>query len=198
VPRIFDILALLLISPFAVLVGLMVAIAVCISMGRPIFFHQARGGYKNSQFDLWKFRTMTDQRDEMGALLPDAQRITRIGNFLRSSSLDELPSLWNLAKGDIRLVGPRPFIAKYLPLYSEEQRRRHEVRPGITGWAQVNGRNTISWEEKFAFDVWYVDNRSFWLDMKILMMTAKKVFDRHSINAEADVPMPFFEGSKPE
>lgn len=143
-----------------------------------------------------KFRTM---RDAIGAdkkLLPDAERLTPFGQFLRSSSLDELPELWNVLKGDMSLVGPRPLLMEYLPLYSPEQARRHEVRPGITGWAQVNGRNAISWEEKFKLDVWYVDNRSFWLDLKILFLTVKKVLVRDGINADGDATMPKFTGTK--
>ena len=142
-----------------------------------------------------KLRSMTDERDASGALLPDAQRLTPFGQFLRSSSLDELPELWNVLKGDMSLVGPRPLLMEYLPLYSPEQARRHEVRPGITGWAQVNGRNALSWEEKFKLDVWYVDNRTFWLDLKILWRTVKKVLVRDGISAEGEATMPRFIGS---
>ena len=142
-----------------------------------------------------KFRTMSNQCDAGGNLLPDAQRLTLFGRFLRSTSLDELPELWNVLKGDMSLVGPRPLLMEYLPLYSSEQARRHEVRPGITGWAQVNGRNALSWEEKFKLDVWYVDNRSFWLDLKVLLMTVKKVFVRDGISADGEATMSKFQGS---
>ena len=172
------------------------AVLVWISVGRPILFIQDRGGFQNRVFKLYKFRTMTDHRDREGNLLPDAQRITRIGALLRATSLDELPSMLNLVRGDIRLVGPRPFIAQYLPLYSLEQRRRHEVLPGVTGWAQVNGRNALTWEEKFALDVWYVENRSFRLDVRILWMTLRKVLAQDGISASGDTTMPVFEGSK--
>ena len=142
-----------------------------------------------------KFRTMSNQCDAGGNLLPDAQRLTLFGRFLRSTSLDELPELWNVLKGDMSLVGPRPLLMEYLPLYSSEQARRHEVRPGITGWAQVNGRNALSWEEKFKLDVWYVDNRSIWLDLKVLLMTVKKVFVRDGISADGEATMSKFQGS---
>ncbi len=165
-------------------------------MGRPVFFTQDRGGFRCKVFKLYKFRTMTNERDAYGELLPDAMRLTRLGIFLRSSSLDELPSLINLLKGDIRLVGPRPFMAQYLPLYNINQRRRHDVVPGVTGWAQVNGRNALSWEEKFDLDIWYVDNRSFALDIKILCLTILRVIRRDGINADGDTTMPLFLGDK--
>ena len=142
-----------------------------------------------------KFRTMRDAEGGHGNQLPDADRLTTFGQFFRASSLDELPELWNVFKGEMSLVGPRPLLIEYLPLYSPEQARRHEVRPGITGWAQVNGRNALSWEEKFKLDVWYVDNRSFWLDLKIIFLTIRKVFMRDGINAEGEVTMPRFTGS---
>jgi lipopolysaccharide/colanic/teichoic acid biosynthesis glycosyltransferase len=142
-----------------------------------------------------KFRTMTDARDTDGNLLPDSIRLTTLGRFLRSTSLDELPELWNVLKGEMSLVGPRPLLMEYLPLYSQVQARRHEVRPGITGWAQINGRNAISWDEKFKLDVWYVDNQSFWLDLKILLLTIKKVFVREGISAEGEATMPKFTGN---
>lgn len=145
---------------------------------------------------MYKFRTMTDERDADGNLLPDEQRLTGFGKFMRSSSLDELPELWNVLKGDMSLVGPRPLLMEYLPLYSPKQARRHEVRPGITGWAQVNGRNAISWEEKFKLDIWYVDNCSWWLDMKILWLTAGKVLNRDGISAKGESTMPRFMGTK--
>jgi lipopolysaccharide/colanic/teichoic acid biosynthesis glycosyltransferase len=145
-----------------------------------------------------KFRTMTDERDANGELLPDSIRLTPFGKFLRASSLDELPELWNVLKGDMSLVGPRPLLMEYLPLYNPEQARRHEVRPGITGWAQINGRNAISWEEKFQLDVWYVDNQTLWLDLKILFLTVRKVFVREGISAQGNASMPKFTGSSIE
>lgn len=159
-------------------------------------FRQVRPGLDGDLFTMVKFRTMTDERSSDGALLPDAQRLTSFGRFLRSSSLDELPELWNVLRGEMSLVGPRPLLVEYLPLYSSEQARRHEVRPGITGWAQVNGRNAISWEDKFALDVWYVDNQSLWLDIKILWITLRKVIVRDGISAAGDATMPKFTGTK--
>ncbi|MEN1478247.1 sugar transferase, partial [Pseudomonas aeruginosa] len=147
-------------------------------------------------FEMIKFRTMRDAVDANGNALPDVERMTPFGNFLRSTSLDELPELWNVLKGDMSLVGPRPLLMEYLPLYSVEQYRRHELRPGVTGWAQVNGRNALSWEEKFELDVWYVDNRSFWLDLKIILMTLKKVFVREGISADGEATMSKFTGSE--
>jgi len=160
-----------------------------------LIFRQTRIGLHGKPFTLYKFKTMRDPRPGEDALASDAQRLTRWGKFLRSTSLDELPTLWNVIKGDMRLVGPRPLLPQYLPLYSKEQSRRHEVKPGITGWAQVNGRNAISWEEKFRLDVWYVDNRSMWLDLKILWMTLWQVFARKGISAEGHATMPPFAGS---
>ena len=165
-------------------------------LGAPVMFRQTRPGLDGEPFQMVKFRTMTDERAPDGALLPDAQRLTSFGSFLRASSLDELPELWNVLKGDMSLVGPRPLLVEYLPLYTPEQARRHEVRPGITGWAQVNGRNALSWEEKFALDVWYVDNQSLWLDIKILWLTVKKVLIREGISAPGDATMPVFRGSE--
>ncbi|CAN7361160.1 sugar transferase [Variovorax paradoxus] len=161
-------------------------------LGKPAFFWQVRPGREGRSFELIKFRSMTNARDANGQLLPDAERLTPFGRFLRSSSLDELPELWNVLKGDMSLVGPRPLLMEYLPLYSAEQARRHEVRPGITGWAQVNGRNALSWEEKFKLDVWYVDNRSMWLDIKILWITVRKVLMREGISAAGEATMPVF------
>ena len=182
---------LLLISP-----GLLVLwIIVRIKHGTPVLFRQIRPGRYGRPFTMYKFRTMTDERDTDSNLLPDAQRLTGFGMFMRSTSLDELPELFNVLKGDMCLVGPRPLLMEYLPLYSAEQARRHEVRPGITGWAQVNGRNTLSWEEKFKLDIWYVDNRSLWLDMKILFLTIIKTIHRDGISAEGEATMPRFEGS---
>ena len=185
-------LALVLFSiPLAVL-----AIQVRRKLGSPIFFRQTRPGIQGKPFEMIKFRTMTDARDPNGQLLNDAARLTPFGRFLRSSSLDELPELWNVLTGDMSLVGPRPLLMEYLPLYSLEQARRHEVRPGITGWAQVNGRNALSWEEKFKLDVWYVENQSLWLDIKILWMTVQKVLVREGVSAAGEVTMPRFTGKK--
>ena len=165
-------------------------------LGSPIFFRQTRPGVRGEPFEMVKFRTMTDARGSDGELMPDAVRLTPFGRFLRATSLDELPELWNVIKGDMSLVGPRPLLVEYLPLYSPEQARRHEVRPGITGWAQVNGRNALSWEEKFKLDVWYVDHRSLWLDIKILWLTVKKVLVREGISASGEATMSKFTGSK--
>jgi len=171
------IIGLLLLLPVLLLLILLVAVF----LGRPVFFKQVRPGYRALPFKMIKFRTMTDARNLDGELLPDAERLTRLGRFLRATSLDELPELWNVLKGEMSLVGPRPLLMEYLPLYSQEQMRRHEVKPGITGWAQVNGRNAISWTEKFNHDIWYVSNYSFSLDIKILCLTIKKVFAREGI-----------------
>ena len=174
---------------------LMLAWLVRRKLGSPVFFRQIRPGLNGQPFQMLKFRTMTDERGPDGALLPDAVRITPFGRWLRATSLDELPELWNVLKGDMSLVGPRPLLMEYLPLYTPEQARRHEVRPGITGWAQVNGRNAISWEDKFKLDVWYVDNRNLWLDIKILWLTVKKVLLRDGISAAGEATMPRFAGS---
>ena len=195
--RLFDLLvsflALMVLSvPLLILVGL-----VRIKLGGPVFFRQKRPGLHGVSFEMVKFRTMTDDRGPDGQLLPDSVRLTPFGRFLRASSLDELPELWNVLKGDMSLVGPRPLLMEYLPLYTPEQARRHEVRPGITGWAQVNGRNAISWEDKFKLDVWYVDNRSMWLDIRILWLTVKKVLMRDGISATGEATMPKFTGSMP-
>jgi lipopolysaccharide/colanic/teichoic acid biosynthesis glycosyltransferase len=193
--RIVDILGaalgLLLLSPMLVAVALIVRR----HLGPPVYFRQVRPGLKGKPFEMIKFRTMRDGIDADGRLLPDAERLTRLGRFLRSSSLDELPELWNVLKGEMSLVGPRPLLMEYLPLYSSAQSRRHEVRPGVTGWAQVNGRNAISWEEKFAYDVWYVDNQSFLLDARILWMTIIKVLMRKGVSAEGEATMSKFKGS---
>ena len=164
-------------------------------LGRPIFFTQPRPGKNGRIFHMVKFRTMLSSFDKNGAPLPDAQRLTKFGKFLRSTSLDELPELWNVLKGDMSLVGPRPLLTEYLPLYSEEQNKRHNVRPGITGWAQINGRNALSWDEKFALDVWYVENQSVWLDIKILFLTVKKVFVREGISASNHATAEKFKGN---
>ena len=174
---------------------LVTAILVSIGLGRPVLFRQTRPGLNGQPFEMIKFRTMRDAEDKNGNQLPDEHRLTKLGHFLRAASLDELPELWNVLKGNMSLVGPRPLLMEYLPLYSDEQRRRHEVRPGVTGWAQVNGRNAISWDEKFKLDVWYVDNQSFWLDIKILFMTVFKVFKRDGISQEGQVTMEHFKGS---
>ncbi len=165
-------------------------------LGSPVFFRQVRPGLHGKPFEMVKFRTMTDERSPAGQLLPDAIRLTPFGRFLRASSLDELPELWNVLKGDMSLVGPCPLLMEYLPLYSPEQARRHEVRPGVTGWAQVNGRNAISWEDKFRLDTWYVDNRSFWLDIRILWLTVRKVLVRDGISAAGEATMSKFTGTK--
>lgn len=188
----FSLTGLLLLSPL-LLVGVL---EVRLLLGTPIFFKQQRPGLKGRPFFMCKFRTMSDVTDEEGNLLPDIQRLTKFGSFLRSSSLDELPELWNVVMGDMSLVGPRPLLMEYLDRYSPEQVRRHDVKPGITGWAQINGRNAISWEEKFALDVWYVDNQSFWLDMKILFITLIKVFKREGISQAGQATMEEFIGSK--
>ncbi len=171
------------------------AIAVARSMGRPVLFRQVRPGLGGRPFGMIKFRTMSDARDAEGHLLPDADRLTRVGSLLRSTSLDELPELWNVLVGDMSLVGPRPLLMAYLDRYTPEQARRHEVKPGITGWAQVNGRNAISWDEKFALDTWYIDHRSFWLDLKILYATVMQVVRRKDINSAEAATMPEFLGS---
>jgi lipopolysaccharide/colanic/teichoic acid biosynthesis glycosyltransferase len=173
-----------------------VACLVRVKLGSPVFFRQVRPGKHGEPFELVKFRTMTDARRADGTWLSDAERLTAFGRFLRSSSLDELPELWNVLKGDMSLVGPRPLLMEYLPRYSREQARRHEVRPGITGWAQVNGRNALSWDEKFKLDVWYVDHRSLSLDVKILWMTVTKVLRREGISAEGEATMPRFMGTQ--
>jgi len=165
-------------------------------LGSPVLFRQVRPGLHGQPFMMVKFRTMTDERGPDGELLPDAQRLTAFGRFLRASSLDELPELWNVLRGEMSLVGPRPLLMEYLPLYSPEQARRHGVRPGITGWAQVNGRNAVSWEERFRLDVWYVDHRSLWLDLRILWLTVRKVLVREGISAQGEATMPRFTGGK--
>ncbi|MCO3472388.1 sugar transferase [Pseudomonas aeruginosa] len=196
IKRLFDIVAsllgLLLLSP----VILFVAWQIRRKLGKPVLFRQVRPGVGGHPFEMIKFRTMRDAVDANGNALPDVERMTPFGNFLRSTSLDELPELWNVLKVDMSLVGPRPLLMEYLPLYSVEQYRRHELRPGVTGWAQVNGRNALSWEEKFELDVWYVDNRSFWLDLKIILMTLKKVFVREGISADGEATMSKFTGSE--
>jgi len=189
-----SIVGFLLLSPLIIFLAFLVRR----KLGSPVFFKQKRPGKNAKIFEMIKFRTMLDTLDSKGKPLSDEVRITAFGGFLRSTSLDELPGLWNVLKGDMSLVGPRPLLVEYLPLYSQEQSRRHSVRPGITGWAQVNGRNAISWDEKFKLDIWYVKNQSFWLDIRILFLTIKKVFVRDGISADGEVTMPKFEGSTKE
>lgn len=194
--RLFDILAsafgLLLLSPVIAIV----AWQIRRKLGSPVLFRQVRPGLQGKPFEMIKFRTMRDAVDAQGNQLPDSERMTPFGSFLRASSLDELPELWNVLKGDMSLVGPRPLLMEYLPLYSPEQYRRHEARPGVTGWAQINGRNALSWEDKFKLDVWYVDNRSFWLDLKVIFLTLKKVVVREGISAEGEATMSKFTGGE--
>jgi len=194
--RFFDIvisfIALVVLSP----VILILSRKVANNLGSPVLFRQKRPGLNSHVFEMIKFRSMRDSVDKNGKSLPDKDRLTPFGEKLRSSSLDELPGLWNVLKGDMSLVGPRPLLVEYLPLYNAEQAKRHNVRPGITGWAQVNGRNAISWEEKFKLDIWYIENKSFWLDIKILFLTIKKVFLKEGIAADTDVTMQKFTGYK--
>jgi lipopolysaccharide/colanic/teichoic acid biosynthesis glycosyltransferase len=195
VKRFFDLivslLALIVLSPLVALTALFVRIG----LGSPIIFAQVRPGYRSKLFKIYKFRTMKDTCDASGHLLPDSERLTRLGKFLRTSSLDELPELVNILRGEMSLVGPRPLLVAYLDRYTSEQARRHDVLPGMTGWAQVNGRNALTWEEKFALDVWYVDHWSFGLDMQILLMTVGKVLKRESVNAPGQATMSEFMGS---
>jgi sugar transferase EpsL len=195
IKRIFDLLVscslFLVLLPIFVIVGILVSI----KLGNPVIFTQTRPGLDAKPFRLMKFRTMTNEKDVHGVLLPNEKRMTRFGVKLRSTSLDELPGLINVIKGDLSLVGPRPLLMDYLPLFNDFQMKRMNVRPGITGWAQVNGRNSISWDEKFAYDVWYVENQSFFLDLKILLMTVSKVLKRDGITHSGDVTMPRFKGN---
>ena len=193
--RLFDIIAsasgLIFLSPvFLILIYL-----IRKNLGEPVFFTQERPGKDGKPFKMIKFRSMRDAVDKDGNPLPDSERLTDFGKKLRATSLDELPELWNVLKGEMSLVGPRPLLMSYLPLYNEFQNRRHEMRPGVTGWAQVNGRNALSWDEKFAHDIWYIDHYSFWLDMKILFLTVKKVFIKEGISAEGEATMPYFTGN---
>ena len=185
---------IILFSPIYIVVSLL----IFFKMGSPILFRQKRPGYKEKIFGIYKFRTMTNEKDVDGNLLPDDKRLVGIGKFIRSTSLDELPQLFNVLKGEMSFVGPRPLLEEYLPLYNEKQKRRHDVKPGITGWAQVNGRNAISWEQKFDYDVWYVDNQSFLLDIKILWLTFLKVVKRSDISSSTSSTMEKFTGSKNE
>jgi len=195
--RIFDLAltipGLIAISPALAIVALL----VWMKLGGPVLFRQVRPGLHGKPFTIYKFRTMTDERDAEGNLLPDKERFTLLGRFLRSTSIDELPELWNVIKGEMSLVGPRPLLMHYLNLYTQEQARRHLAKPGITGWAQVNGRNAITWEDKFKLDVWYVDNQSLWLDIKILCMTTIKVFKREGVSQKGHVTSEEFKGSLP-
>jgi len=195
VKRIFDVVAGTLLALVCLPVMAIVAIALRLSSQGPVLFRQERIGLHDEPFQFYKFRTMSDVRDDRGRLLPDGARITPLGGKLRALSLDELPQLWNVLKGDMSLVGPRPLLPQYLPRYTPQQRRRHEVKPGLTGWATVNGRNRLSWEQKFALDVWYVDNRGFWLDVRILLLTVSRLRSRDGISQEGHATMPEFLGS---
>ena len=193
--RLFDFLVSL-VALTALAPGLLVlAVLVRINLGAPVLFSQRRPGRGGRIFTMWKFRSMIGARAPAGNLLTDEERLTPFGRWLRATSLDELPELWNILRGEMSLVGPRPLLAEYLPLYSREQARRHDVRPGLTGWAQINGRNALSWEEKFRLDVWYVQHRTFWLDLKIILLTAVKVLRRKDVSAAGEATMPRFTGS---
>ncbi len=189
---IFSLFAILLLSPIL----LLIAILVRLFLGSPVLFTQKRPGYKGQAFFIYKFRTMNSRSDSSGSLLPDAERLTRLGHFLRAFSLDELPELFNILRGDMSFVGPRPLLMQYLPLYSVEQARRHEVMPGLTGWAQVHGRNALTWPDKFKYDVWYVDHWSFWLDLRIILITVGKVFNREGISQEGQATTEYFKGEQ--
>ena len=192
--RLFDLISSFIGLLFLLPVIILIVLLVRFKIGSPIFFKQARPGLNGEIFNMYKFRTMTNERDKNNVLKPDSVRLTKFGKFLRSTSLDELPGLWSALKGDMSLVGPRPLLVEYLLLYSEKQSRRHEIKPGITGWAQVNGRNAISWDEKFDLDVWYVDNQSIWLDIKILWLTVRKVIARDGINQADQATVKHFKG----
>ena len=195
IKRLFDIsLAVILIILFLPIHAVL-SILILRSMGSPVLFKQKRPGINGKIFGIYKFRTMTNEKDKNGKLLSDEKRLVGVGKFIRSTSLDELPQIFNVLIGEMSFVGPRPLLIEYLDLYNEVQKRRHDVKPGITGWAQVNGRNAISWEQKFEYDVWYVDNQSFWLDMKILWMTFLKVINRSDISSTTAVTMEKFEGN---
>jgi len=194
--RVFDLVGALFLLGLLWPILLVVALLVRWRLGSPVLYCQVRPGLNGKPFEMVKFRTMRDSMGSDGQPLPDELRLTVFGGFLRATSLDELPELWNVLKGEMSLVGPRPLLMEYLPLYSSEQARRHEVRPGITGWAQVNGRNALSWDEKFKLDVWYVEHHSFWLDMRILWQTIKKVLVREGISAQGEATMPKFTGNR--
>jgi len=193
VRRFIDIWLVIASAPLLLPCFFLVMLIVRLKLGKPIFFTQIRAGQRGASFKMFKFRSMTDERDAEGNLLEDEQRLTRFGKLLRSTSLDELPSLWNVLKGEMSLVGPRPLLMEYLEYYSDDQARRMEIKPGVTGWAQVNGRNAISWEQKFQYDVWYVDHQSLWLDVKIIWLTVKKVLVRDGISPQDEVIMPRFD-----
>ena len=196
IKRAFDLFLIFLSLPLILPIYLFIALLVLTRLDSPVLFRQSRPGLSGKIFNMYKFRTMTNESDKNETLLSDEARLTKFGKFLRSTSLDELPGLWCVLKGDMSLVGPRPLLVEYLPLYSKKQSRRHEVKPGITGWAQVNGRNTVSWNKKFDLDVWYVDNRSAWLDIKILWMTVKKVIARDGVSPKDMDIMPRFDKSE--
>jgi sugar transferase EpsL len=198
IKRAFDVLAAVVALSLLSLPLACTSLLVRVRMGSPVLFRQVRPGLRGEPFELVKFRTMLDALDRDGAPMPDAERLTPFGRWLRSTSLDELPTLWNVLRGDLSLVGPRPLLMQYLPLYSPREARRHEVRPGITGWAQVNGRNALTWPQKFELDVWYVENRSFWLDLRILWMTLLVVLRREGISAQGEATMSPFTGSDPD
>ncbi len=195
IKRLLDLALTIAATPILLPLGIVIALVVRVMHGSPVLFRQTRPGQDGRPFEMMKFRTMTDACDENGDLLPDCERLTSFGRFLRRTSLDELPEFWNVVKGDMSLVGPRPLLMEYLDCYTPEQGRRHDVPPGITGWAQVNGRNAISWEQKFALDVWYVDNRSLMLDLRILVMTVLQVIRGHGVSAAEHATMPPFTGS---
>lgn len=194
--RMFDLIVSAILLSMLILPLLLLMLLIRWNLGSPVLFRQMRPGLNGKAFEMIKFRTMSDARGPNGELLPDVLRLTTFGKFLRASSLDELPELWNVIRGEMSLVGPRPLLLEYLPLYSAEQARRHEVRPGITGWAQVNGRNTLNWADKFKLDVWYVDNKSLWLDLKILWLTVRKVLIRDGINSEGEATASKFTGNQ--
>jgi len=196
--RLFDIIASIIFIILFAPILLVLCFLVRRKMGSPIIFSQVRPGLNARPFTMIKFRSMIDAYDEKGEPLPDSERLTRFGKFLRSSSIDELPEIWNVLKGDMSLVGPRPLLMEYVPLYTPEQAKRMDIRPGVTGWAQVNGRNAISWEKKFEMDVWYVENRTLWLDIKIIFMTLKKIIIKEGISADGEATMSKFTGTKPE
>ena len=198
IKRVFDLFLVLLSLPLILPIYLLLMLLALAQLNFPILFKQSRPGLNGKIFNIYKFRTMANDCDKDGNLLSDELRLTKFGKLLRSTSLDELPSLWNVLKGDMSLVGPRPLLVEYLPMYSTKQARRHEVKPGITGWAQVNGRNAINWNEKFDLDIWYVDNQSIWLDIKILCMTIKKVITRSGINQDKQATMEKFKGNNEE
>ena len=198
IKRVFDLFLVLLSLPLILPIYLLLVLLVLAKFNSPILFKQSRPGLHGKIFNIYKFRSMTNESDKEGVLLSDELRLTKFGKLLRSTSLDELPSLWNVLKGEMSLVGPRPLLVEYLPLYSSKQARRHEVKPGITGWAQVNGRNAISWDEKFDLDVWYVDNKSILLDIRILCMTIIKVITRSGISQDRQATMEKFKGNNEE